>query len=674
MPTITASGLGSGLDINGIVSQLVAAEGQPASQRLDLKEAEFQARLSAFGVLKGSVSAFQSSLSSLTSISAFQSSSASSSETDVAEVSISGSAAPGDYELNVTQLAKAHSLVTDGSLGAAKFTSLADVVGTGTLTFKFGATSYDPEIDSYTGFVQNADKPEQSVQITDGSLSGIRDAVNAAGIGVNAAIIFDGTNYRLSFSSADSGAAQSLQIAVTDDDLDPDDAAGLSLLSFNETSNNMLQTQAGQDAGLTLNGIPITSSDNTLTETIDGLTIKLGAEGNSTLSVTQNASGIIANIESFVSSHNSLATTINDLTAYNAEEESSGVLNGDSTLRILENQLRRMLSGSVTGSVTGFSVLADIGITRNSSDGTLVLDSGKLAEAVADDPDAIISLFAAYGRPSDSLVEYSKATDETVPGEYAINITQLATRGDLVASVAANLTITSGSNDSLSMSVDGVETTVTLSAGTYTAAALALEIQSKLNGSDEFSSNDVAVVISESAGVLSVVSNRFGSASSVSATGGNAVTGLFGGSPVVTDGLDVAGTIGGSLATGSGQTLTATGDADGLAIRVTGGVTGDRGSVTFSRGYAEQVDSFLSSVLASDGTLASVTDSLNDSVDEIQDDREALARRLDLIEARLLRQFSALDSLISNLQSTSSFLTSQLAALPIIGSNNNNAQ
>ncbi len=670
MPSITAPGLGSGLDVNGIVDQLVAVEQQPAAQRLDRREGDLQARLSAFGVVKSAISSFQDSLVALSNVSGYQAKTAQSSDGDVATVSASNAAVVGSYSLDVTQLASAHSLVTDSTLPAAQFTASTDVVGTGSITFAFGTTDYDAVNDIYTPpFVQNPDKSAKTVQITDGSLAGIRDAVNEADIGVTASLVFDGANYRLAFASADSGAANSLAITVSDDDGNNDDAAGLSLFSFNATSNNMLQTQAAQDARVTINGIDIASDSNTLENNIDGVTINLLSTGSSTLSVAKNSSVIATNIEKFVEQHNNLIKTINDLSDYNPDTNTAGVLTGDAVLRTLDSQFQRILSSQVTGVPEEYAILANIGITRSSTDGTLLVDSSKLNDAIRDNPQAITGLFAAYGTVTDSLIEVTSSTESSRGGEYAVNITQLASQGQLVGSAAAALTITGGVNDTLTVAVDGTETTLTLTAGTYTAAALAAEVQAQLNASSVLEAAGVGGVVTESGGVLTLTSNSYGSASTLSINGGSAAVDLFGAAPAATDGLDVAGTIGGLAATGSGQYLTGSGDASGLEISITGGLVGDRGVINFSRGYAEQLDTALTGMLASDGIFSSVTESLNNRIEDIDDDREALADRMEGFEARLRRQFTALDILVSNLQTTSSFLTTQLAAIPVIGSN-----
>jgi len=128
--------------------------------------------------------------------------------------------------------------------------------------------------------------------------------------------------------------------------------------------------------------------------------------------------------------------------------------------------------------------------------------------------------------------------------------------------------------------------------------------------------------------------------------------------------MDVDGTLGGASVTGSGQFLTGTGDASGLKLEIIGGATGDRGSVVFGRGIADQIFSLLDGYLGTDNLIDARTDGINNRIDDINDSRETLARRMASLEARYLKQFSALDALLGQMQATSSYLTSQLAALP----------
>ena len=211
---ITATGIGSGLDIEGLVTQLVAAERQPVDNRLNLRQATLQAELSAFGTLKGAVSGLQSSINDVRQLSTFQSRQASSSDTDAVTISATRSAATGSFSVGVTQLAEAHSLASVG------FTSVDDVVGEGQLTFRFGTTDYEPGTDTYNSFSLNPESATLSISIdsTNNTLTGLRDAINEADAGVSATIVNDGTGYRLLINSSSTGAVNSLEISAADND------------------------------------------------------------------------------------------------------------------------------------------------------------------------------------------------------------------------------------------------------------------------------------------------------------------------------------------------------------------------------------------------------------------------------------------------------------------------
>jgi flagellar hook-associated protein 2 len=350
------------------------------------------------------------------------------------------------------------------------------------------------------------------------------------------------------------------------------------------------------------------------------------------------------------------------LSKYDAANKKASTLTGDATVRSVQTQLRGLFNTALSTAGGGLTSLSDIGVTFQ-KDGTLKLDSGKLTTALNDSTKDVSSLFAAIGKPTDSLIAFAASTTNTKNGTYAVNISQLATRGQSVGGGGAALTINSGSNDTLSITVDGVAATVTLAAGTYTATTLAAELQSKINGASALSSAGSSVAVAQSGGVLTVTSNRYGSASNAAITGGTAVSGLFG-TPTATAGVDVAGTIGGVAATGSGQALTGTGDATGLKINVTGGATGDRGSIKFSRGYADLLDKLVGRMLESDGLVDGRMDGINASIKDVGTQREALANRLQLIEKRYRTQFTALDAAIAGMTKTSNFLQQQLANLP----------
>jgi len=671
MVAITSPGLGSGLDVNSIVSQLVAAEAAGPTSRLDRRETTLQVRLSAYGTLKGAVSQFQGSLANLQDLTSYQTKTANSSDTDVLSASVSSSAISANYDIKVSQLAEQHRLSTDPINHAnAQFTEVTDVVGTGTLTFKFGTTDYVSGTDTYNSFTPNADKASKSITITDGSIKGIRDAVNEADIGVTASIIFDGTYQRLTFSSDDSGAANSLQIVTSDIDGDDTNDSGLSLLAFNDANggtSNLAQNVAAQDSILTVNGIQVSSENNTIKDVLDGVTLNLKEVGNTTLDIDIDANASSSAIKAFVANYNGLIGTINNLTSFDVETGQAAQLNGDGVVRSLETQLKRLLGDPVNSSESSFSVLSDVGITSNATTGLLEIDEAKLSTALTDEVNNVIGLFAAFGQSSDSGVIFDSATDSTREGTYAVDVTSFATQGTLTGSAAANLTIVSGTNDTLTIDLDGVTADVVLTAGTYTTSALVAELQSQINATQEFIDVDSEVTVSESAGIFSISSNRYGATSSVTITGGNGSTDLVGSSATGLAGTDIIGNIGGVAATGSGQYLIGAGGALGLKIQVEGGSLGDRGNISFARGFSERFDGYLEELLDNKGLFDSTIGSLKSRIEGITDEREDLARRLVSIEQRTRSQFIALDVLVSQLQSTGNFLTTQLDSLPDIG-------
>jgi len=656
---LSSPGIGSNLDVNSIVSQLMALERSPLTA-LDKKEAGFQAQLTAYGTLKGALSSFQSALKALATPARFTGNKASVADTSILSVGAGSSAKPGTYGIEVTHLAQAHKLKT-----SATFTNTSDTLGSGSLTIQFG---------TYSGgaFTASADKAAVTVTIADGqdSLAAVRDAINAANAGVTAGIVNDGSGNLLSIASKDGGLSNALRITVSDSDGNNADNAGLSQLAYDASTggtSNMTQTQAAQNATVLIDGITVSKPANIITDAIEGVTLNLlktNAGSGTTLTVARDTAGIKAAVDSFVKSYNDAAKAMKDLSAYNASTKQGAVLQGDATLRTVQSQLRAVLNGALTTAGGGFSNLSDIGVAFQ-KDGTLAVDSTKLQKAMDDPTKDISTLFAAVGKPTDSLVTFANSTSDTVPGSYALNITRIATQGKAVGAVTlgGSTVITAGGNDTLGVTVDGTAATVTLGAGTYTAAQLAAEIQSRINGNSTLAAAGITVTVGQTGGVLTISSRKYGSASSATVTGGTAQAALFG-ATTDTAGVDVAGTIGGVAATGSGQTLTGTGDAAGLKLTIAGGATGARGTVNFSYGYATLLDQTIQGLLVSDGTLAGRTSGINSSIRDISSRRDMLERRLVMIEKRYRAQFTALDTAIASMTKTSTFLTQQLANLP----------
>lgn len=665
---ITSTGIGSNLDVEGIIKQLMAVEKQPLT-RLATKEASHQAKLSGFGTLKSVMAQFQSAVKGLSDPSKFQNVRTTIADTSVATVSGTSSATPGTYALEVTKLAQAQKLVAAGQ------TSENAAIGKGTITIDFGTVSggtFDGDTGKYSGatFTSNGSGAKTiTIDDTNNSLVGIRDAINKANIGVTASIVNDGgaSPYRLALSVGNTGKTNSLKISVSGE---PDGSTGLSTLLNHDPAGGqaLSETATAQNAEFEIDGIAISKASNTVTDVIAGLTLNLSktnVDSTTNITVARDTASVASSVNAFVKAYNEISQTLKNAMAYNADTKTAAILNGEASVRGIQTQLRSVFSAPVAGGVSAFTLLSQVGVSLK-KDGLLAVDDAKLQTALSANFNEFAGLFAAAGKASDSLVSYSSSTDKTQPGSYAVNITRLATQGTVSGKANAGMEIT-GDNDTVQVQLDGIPATVKLAHATYAnAAALAAELQSKINGANEFASAGSSVKVIESGGKLTITSNRYGSASNIS-IGGTAMETLGFAESIVTAGVDVAGTINGFEASGSGQSLTSSvGDSSGISIKITGGALGNRGTVNYSQGYAYQFDKLAETLLGSDGPIASRIDGINKSIKSLEKDEERINTRLVAVEKRYRAQFTALDTLMSKMTSTATFLTQQLANLPSI--------
>lgn len=653
---ISSLGVGSNLDLNSIVEGLMAAEQAPLNL-VAKQQATYQTKISAYGTIKSSLGVFQDAVAKLSSIAKFTTQSATSSDSKAFTASADGKAVESSYAVTVRQLAQSQKLATAGSA------SPSTVIGTGTLTISFG--SYDSTGNTFT---LNEDKPAKSITISpaNNTLAGIRDAINSADAGVMASIVNDGTLNRLVITGKETGSSNSIKIAVADGDGDNTNGSGLSQLAFDPTlasgsGENLSVLQGALDAIVDIDGVRVTKSSNSISDALDGITLNLlKADVSTSLSLTvkRDQAAIESSVNAFVKAYNDVNQTLRKLTNYDLATQTGGALVGDSAARSIGNQIKQVMTSALAGA-GDLNSLTQIGVSFQ-RDGTLALDSSKLKAALADNPGGIAHLFAAAGKPSDLQVSHTGQTTKTRAGVYDVNISRLATQGGLLGNAAPDLDIVEGVNDALEIKVDGKLYSIKLGAASYASAqALADELQTRLSAAG------ASVKTQVSGGNLQLVSSSYGASSSITLQGGNGSDNVFGASPVSTAGLDVAGTINGVAATGKGQTLVgATGNAsEGLALKIAGGSTGARGTVSYTTGYAYQLEQLAKSLLSDTGVLETRTDGLNDSVKRLSRQKEALEDRLLLIEKRYRAQFTALDVLISNMQQTSSYMTQQLAQL-----------
>lgn len=373
MATISSLGSGSGLDLEGIVTKLMSIEQQPLTI-LSNKQATLQSQLSAFGALQGSLSGLQISAQGLTSSKTFTAVSATVSDTSVMTASATAGAASGTYSIKVGQLAQAQTLRSNTA-----FAATTDTFNTGTIALHVGSTA-DTTI---------------TIDSTNNTLSGIRDAINAANAGVTASIVNDGTTNRLLLASNTTGlTAGAITVAVTDSG-----SGGTNALSSLDGAN-LVQTQEPLDAQFSVNGLSVTRASNTISDVLDNVSFTLTKAGTlaspltTQLTVAKNNASIQSAVTSFVSSYNSVVKQVKSLSSYDASTNKAAVLTGDATLRTIRSQMSAIISGPVTGLSGGISVLSDVGVTVQ-KDGTLAVDSAKLSAALADPTKDVAGLFSS---------------------------------------------------------------------------------------------------------------------------------------------------------------------------------------------------------------------------------------------------------------------------------------
>ncbi|AOY87152.1 flagellar cap protein FliD [Marinobacter salinus] len=663
MANISSLGIGSGVLTSDLVDQLVNAERAPTENRLARKTEQTQALLSAYGKLRSAITELRLPMRQLSAPDNLKAFSASSSNEDVGVSVDSTKASRGTYSVEVTSLAGAQALASRDVFADRDATS----VGQGTLTLSVGDKTTNITVDS-----------------SNDTLQGLANAINDSDAGVSAGVIDTGNGFQLVLSADETGTANAVSISVSGDTGGTDtDNQGLSRFAFNsgmDVGSGLQETIAASDAVMKINGVEVTRSTNNFENVIDGLTFDVSATGTSMIKVKQDFGAVAGRVQAFVDKFNSLQSTLDGLAGFNAEAGVGSLLTGDRTVRAIQDQLRQVLTRVVPG-LENSSVrsLADVGITTNFETGGLEFDRAKFEEQLKNNPDDVTALFAEQGRATDSQVEFVRSGINTEPGTYDIDITQAATQGNLLAgsALAGGVTI-DASNDELTLQLNG-ETSINLqlTQQTYASAQdLVDEIQSQLNSNNALNVSGSSVKAElDASGNLSFTSAKYGSESAVALTSAeNAAT--FGLDAVTAStGLDVAGTIGGQTATGDGQVLfldSGTSGASGLQVRILGDQTGSRGSITFIEGVAERTVDLVTSFVGADGAIDSRTESLNKELQQIQQNQVRLEERITAYRERLVRQFTAADSLISQLNSTQDYVSQQLAALAPQNNRNNN--
>lgn len=507
MASITSTGIGSGLDIDSLISQLMSVEQQPLT-KLDTKEASYQTKISALGSLKSAVSTLNSALSSLalsatqTAAAKYSSYKASVGDSSAASATVSSSAVAGSHTLEVLQLATAHRISTTArahELTSASFGSETDPIDHGTLeitvngettkitvgdnndtlgelvtsinnagagvtaaladdefggkvlvlTSNTGGTAgkmtlsgiagftYDPAtgtgdltqtqaaVGGYTSAnaaiaegtlelsLGNGTKRTITIDSSNNTLAGLRDAINQSGAGVTASLTTVGKNdVRLVLTSNTMGNGGKIAMS------------GLAGFEFNADTGTGDLSQATADGGasaqsakIKLNGVTIHKDSNTISDAVQGVTLNLtGVTASATtLTVTQDKSSTLtAALTKVVDAYNELNSTVHNLGDYDAGTETGGILLGNSTLRTVASSIKRIFQSSLAGTTgSNYKYLSNLGLEFQ-KDGSIVFNSSKLVTATNADFEAVGGLVANFASQAKTLTDNMLSTTGTI--------------------------------------------------------------------------------------------------------------------------------------------------------------------------------------------------------------------------------------------------------------------
>lgn len=375
---ITSLGIGSGLDVESIISKMAALEKRPLATLISTA-ANINARMSIVGQIKSQVASLADAASKLSLDSGWNGKTFTSSNTNAVSGSVTTSAAATSFSVAVQQLAKAQST-------ASSAVTVDTSMGTGTLNIQLGTWNYGavpPVFTPGTGATVSV-----AIGASEGTLTSIASKINSASAGVTATVLRDASGERLLVRSNSTGEASGFRIQVTGDgDGNNADSAGLSRLAFDPNTGSFgMSANAYQQAKNTLatiNGVAVTSTNQTLADAIPGVTLQLNDVTTSAVTVTVAAdqAAIKKNIQDFIAAYNTLSKTLTDATKYDDATKTAGPLQGDAVVLGLQSALRQVLGSASTGST--FSRLSDIGIQMQRG-GVLTLAGSKLDTALQD--------------------------------------------------------------------------------------------------------------------------------------------------------------------------------------------------------------------------------------------------------------------------------------------------
>jgi len=552
--------------------------------------------------------------------------------TDLA-LSVDGAAHVGTN--GVVEIGGVSTVVTNTDVGS---TQVLGAPG-GTVTATFGSG------------LRAGEATAKNISVGSGTLSDVVNAINSANAGVTASAVKVGENqYRLQVSSKTTGEAGRFSI-------DPSVFAAFGGPVALDAGNDALLT-VGEGTG----AYQIASSSNTVSDVLSGVTLELKSTSTTpvTVSVSADVAGLTEKVQKLVEAANGVLNEIKTRTAYNVTEKQGSSLTGDATVRRIQNAVVEALTGSIASSTLGSVGLVGVSFSK---EGVFTFDKTKFADKYAEDPVAVAGLFQAGGTSTDTRVSFISAPTKTVAGTYAINITTAAQRAERLGN---NL---SGAGNTIT-AAETIDVRVGSTTISYAASA-GESLESIATGLNEaLGSNGLGVAATVESGRLVLRTLQYGASAGfevrTSATGGGQ-TGIGTGTFQAYNGVDVAGTIGGKAATGSGQILTVDGSDTELgyvALRIDGTTTGAYGTFSFAPGVAQRLAKVVFDATDTvTGTLVTAKAGANSRIEQLNKLNDQWTERLAAREARLRAQFATMETMLGSLKNQGSWLSSQLASL-----------
>jgi len=417
MSSFSVGGLNTGIDFNDMISKLIEIKRRPINI-LETKRTTYNDRISTYNELSTKLSDLKSAADKLKTSAGFYVKTSSESDSTVLDSTASGTASVGNYSISITELASAEKEIHNGS----GLTASTDVVN----------SSGSDKIFQYTyGGTQ------RTLTVADGTtLEGLKALINndASNPGVMATVINDGTNYRLIISGDDTGATNTITIDAGTTLDGTGSTVDFSSASFSDTAN------IAADAVFTVDGLEITRSSNAVSDVINGVTLNLKKVDSTTLTVSADNESIKEQIEAFVTAYNDVNTFITSNSTYDTDSEEGGIFVGEGTTRNIQNNLRRMVTSSVSGLSGSLSILAEIGITTNYKTGNLEINSTTLDTKLGTNLDDIADLFKdSTNGISVQLSSYISDISSTIDGTIELRKDGLQSIIDSIVDTIKNM-------------------------------------------------------------------------------------------------------------------------------------------------------------------------------------------------------------------------------------------